>query len=282
MLKKTLPYRFIRGMYLAVCNYGLHPSRKPKSKMSFDQLSAVIDRLEINQDDCLFVYHSVGNLGLDFNPNALIESLQEKVGENGNIIMLATPFLGRTTKYLENEPVFNVMRDPCRTGLLSEIFRRKSGVHRTMHPLSSNCIWGKNARELSKRQKNFEYAYSEESLYGYGDTVNAKVMGLGVDVHESLSPMHYFEYLKKDVYPVYTREKFKVRLKTDKEDFDLFAHALNSNTQRHWRKFKKAINRQPGSIHFIARDRAFYAYRYSALKSVIFDLMEKKQYFKKI
>lgn len=268
--------------YLYRLHYGTLPSKKPKRKISFEELAQIIDKLRIERSGCLFVHHSYGNLNLGFNPSKLIELLMEKVGEDGNIMMVATPFRGVGLRYLEKNSVFDVVKDSCCSGLISEIFRRKEGVFRTIHPLSSNYIWGKRAKELSLQDRNLAYPYSEDSVYGYGDRVNAKVIGLGIDVHESLTPMHYFEYLKRDVYPIYTKRKYKVKVKTSTDEFYLYTYAPNPKITRRWKNFKRAVNAERESVHFIAEDRVFYGYKFNLLKSVIFDLMEKDKYFRQI
>jgi aminoglycoside N3'-acetyltransferase len=268
--------------YNEVKNYGIHLNMKPPEvPLSFGDFVRIIERLGIEKNDCIHVFHSAGNLNLGFNPYQLIEHLQKKVGENGNIIMLATPFLGRTSTYLEDNLIFNVEKDSAQGGLISELFRRKKDVHRTIHPLSSNVVWGKNAKELALRQKDFEYAYSGDSIYGYGDEVNAKIIGLGIGIN-SVSPLHYYETLKKDEYSIYTSEKFKFRVKTQNEEFDIHTYALNPRSLRNYRNFKNAMNAQKDSIYFMEQGRLFYTYRYATLKTVTFDLIERNKLFKRL
>jgi len=259
---------------------GLHPDIKPEKKMSLEEFTGIFNKLGVLRGDCVVVHHSSGNLGLEFNPVTLIELLQEAVGPEGNIIMLAEPFRGRSLNYLKDSPTFN-LDEPCKLGIISEIFRRSEDVYRTVNPVSSVCIWGKNAKELSRQHKSLEFAFGEDSVYGYCNKVNAKVLGLGVDV-VTLSPIHYFETLLKDRFPIYTGDKYKVELIDENEKKLIEIHALTPHTLRNWKQIAKAVENEPGSQRFIAHDRVFYSTSFSSIGKIINELIGKNKFFKNI
>lgn len=261
---------------------GMTQLPKPTSKMSLRDFSHCLDRLGIAEGDFLLVHHSSDALALEFNPLELITSLQKRVGKHGHLMMLATPFFSRSITYLQSSPRFD-LRSPCQMGLLSEVFRRSTGVYRTPHPISSVCLWGPDAERISSSHRNLEFAFGEDSPFGFADRMGAKILGLGVEM-TTLSPMHYMEHLRRERYKVYTDELYTVRLVagTPPTETAFQTRALNPESLRRWKALKTALNARSESRYFQASGRLFYAYQFDILKSVVFQLMDENRYFRKI
>lgn len=259
-------------------DFGLHPDGKPEKSLSKQECMKIIDRLGLKSGDFVFVQHSLGNLNLDFNANEFVEMLKERIGNSGNIVMQGTSFLGRAAKYLESKPIFDVDFAPCRLGLLGEIFRRSEGVYRSIHPIGSVCVWGKDAEQLAGLLCK-DYGVGTESIYGYGDTVNAKIVGLGVDIN-SMAPMHYVEYLAKDHYPIFTKRKYPVTVKCNNEEITWETYAYNPKLCRKWRGILNTLVLLDPRGRFIANNRVYYCFTFKTLKDASQRLMKQKTYFR--
>jgi aminoglycoside 3-N-acetyltransferase len=112
-------------------------------------LANALRGLGVNTGDTLLVHSSYDAFhGFAGKPMDVIALLQEVIGPTGTVMMLTLPFTGTAVDYVRLKPVFDVRRTPSRMGLLSELFRRKSDVLRSVHPTHSVAVWGRSATEL--------------------------------------------------------------------------------------------------------------------------------------
>lgn len=80
---------------------------------------------------------------------------------------------------LEN-PVFDVKNTPVCIGVLPELFRRRPGVVRGVHPTHSLCALGQGAEALSRDQHKMNTPCSPHSSYGELVRRNAQILLVGV------------------------------------------------------------------------------------------------------
>jgi aminoglycoside 3-N-acetyltransferase len=73
--------------------------------------------------------------GFTGSPSDVVDSLINVVGKDGHVLMMSIPYRGSSQKYTETDPLFDVARTPSAVGLISEVFRRRSGVLRSLNPL---------------------------------------------------------------------------------------------------------------------------------------------------
>ena len=64
----------------------------------------------------------------------LITVFLEAVGKNGNLLMVSMPYRSSSLQYMSKRKAFDVGRTPSAAGLVSEFFRRRSGVVRSLNP----------------------------------------------------------------------------------------------------------------------------------------------------
>lgn len=80
----------------------------------------------------------------------------------------------------DENPVFDVRETkPC-VGLLPDLFRRREGVVRTLHPTHSLCVYGPRAQAFAEGQERFDTPCAPGSCYGELLRQNAQVMMVGV------------------------------------------------------------------------------------------------------
>lgn len=93
-------------------------------------------------------------------------------------------------------PIFDVNEtEPC-IGVLPNLFRKREGVIRTLHPTHSLCVYGKNAAEFAKGQEKFDTPCAPGSCYGRLIEMNAQVLLIGVDFSRNTS-VHCIEEIAK-------------------------------------------------------------------------------------
>ena len=114
-----------------------------------EQLKNTLLQLGIRPGDTLFVHSSFSTFnGFQGLPQDVIDCFVEIVGENGNILMPSMQYRGSSYDQLRKEEPFDVRETFSKMGLISEIFRRKKGVRRSLHPTHSVLAWGKDAARV--------------------------------------------------------------------------------------------------------------------------------------
>lgn len=113
------------------------------------------------------VHSALSRLGhIDGGPDTLINALMEAVGPDGALLMPSFSTAGSMVDWLDEGNVFDVRNTPSRVGLLTEVFRRREGVTRSLHPTSSLAGWGARAETFLLGHENSETPYGPETPYG--------------------------------------------------------------------------------------------------------------------
>ena len=127
--------------------------------------------------DTLLVHSSMKSIGqVDGGADTVLDAFSEYM-EKGLLVMPA-----HTWSYINaKEPLFDVRESKSCVGVLTELFRNRPGVVRTLHPTHSLCALGADARTFTDGQQKFDTPCSPQSCYGTLETRNAKVLLLGVN-----------------------------------------------------------------------------------------------------
>lgn len=145
-------------------------------------------------------------------PTDIIETLKEAVGADGAVLMPTIPFTRTAVEYIESGQVFDVVRTPSRVGLLTELFRRSSGVVRSMHPTHSVAAWGRDAGRLIHEHALAETPCGTGTPYARLLEHDGKIVLLGVPI-DVLTFFHTIEARLESRMPVspFTREVHEAR-----------------------------------------------------------------------
>lgn len=159
--------------------------------------------LGIKKGDSILVHASFGNMKAGFSPKRGVEILMGAVGLEGNILMPYYPYDSK--KFLEAEEVFDVKTTPTRSGILSAVFSTFPGVRKSIHPIKSLAVWGKDRDYLISEHHLSQTPFDEKSPYYKLSTLKkAKSLGLGtyknsfVHCAEDIIsgyPKHYYNHL---------------------------------------------------------------------------------------
>ena len=141
-----------------------------------DSLREDLRRAGIDPHGVLLCHLSMKQIGpVDGGPDAVLDALMSYM-EDG---LLVIPCHTWANVGADN-PVFDVLETkPC-VGLLPDLFRRRPGVIRTLHPTHSLCMYGKGAEEFAAGQERFDTPCAPGSCYGELERRDAQVMMIGV------------------------------------------------------------------------------------------------------
>ena len=139
-------------------------------------LLPILERFAVPRDATLVVHSAIAPLSRQgFRAEAMIETLLDYLSA-GNLFM---PTMTWRSVTLDN-PYWDEMATPSHTGVLTEIFRTRYAVARSIHPTHSVAGWGAAAPLLLSRHHVDTTPVSGNSPYGLMRDYDAYVLMLGV------------------------------------------------------------------------------------------------------
>lgn len=81
----------------------------------------------------------------------------------------------------EGNPVFDVKETASHIGILTELFRHRPGVVRSLHPTHSVAALGEDAEEFVAGQEKYDTPAARDSVWGKLLDRKAKILLVGVD-----------------------------------------------------------------------------------------------------
>lgn len=153
-----------------------------------EQLMQQLRDMGILPTDNLLVHSSMKSLGaVEGGADTVLDALQESVSEG----MLILPT--HTWKQMSEEySFFDPATEPVCVGILPELFRKRPGVVRSLHPTHSVAVYGKNAEEYIKGEENITTPCAPEGCWGRLKDIRAKILLLGV-THTRNTYIHSIE-----------------------------------------------------------------------------------------
>ena len=159
-----------------------------------ERLVADLHKLGIEEGDTVLVHSSLSSLGyVDGGAETVIDSLLEAVKE-GTLLMPSLTYAssGKTHH-------FSVKDTPSCVGAISECFRQRPDVIRSVHPTHSVCGKGKYAKELLSEHIDTNTPAGGKSPYALLPKYHGKILMLGCGLKPNTS-MHAVEEVVKTWY----------------------------------------------------------------------------------
>ena len=153
-----------------------------------EQLLQQLKEMGIRSTDSLLVHSSMKSLGpVQGGADTVLDALQEAVAEG--LLILPT----HTWKQMSEEyNVFNPETEPVCVGILPELFRKRPGVVRSLHPTHSVAVYGAGAREYILGEENCTTPCPPDGCWGRLKDIKAKILLLGV-THTRNTYIHSIE-----------------------------------------------------------------------------------------
>lgn len=138
-------------------------------------------KLGLKNDDTVMVHSSYKSIGdVAGGPDTVLDSLSEYFQEG----LLSLPT--HTWAYIKaDNPYFSVKDSPSNVGALTEIFRKREGVLRSLHPTHSVAALGKDAAAFIEGAETHETPCARESVWGRLLDREAKILLIGVDLRRN-------------------------------------------------------------------------------------------------
>lgn len=156
----------------------------------------------IGPGDSVFVHSGFHRAsGFTGTPSDVVASLLEVVGKDGHVLMMSIPYRGSSQKYAEGDPLFDVGRTPSSVGLISEVFRRRTGVLRSLSPLHPVLACGPLAEWLVADHDKCARSCGKGSPFERFLNLQGKFLFFDAKF-SSLTFMHYVEDVFSDRSPV--------------------------------------------------------------------------------
>lgn len=140
-----------------------------------------LKNLGIDREGTLLVHSSMKSIGeVEGRADAVLDALSEYTKDG--LLVLPT----HTWAYIKAvNPKFYVADSPSCIGILPEIFRKRTGVVRSLHPTHSVAALGKDAVEFVSGNELFDTPCARGSSWGKLLDRKAKIMLLGVDLRRN-------------------------------------------------------------------------------------------------
>lgn len=151
--------------------------------------------LGIRDDDTVLVHSSLSSLGpVDGGADSVIDTLLY-VLRNGTLLVPSLSFESVT----KENPLFSVNDTPSCIGKISDTFRKREGVIRSIHPTHSVCGLGKYAEEILSQHIETDTPAGAKSPFALLPKYKGKVLMLGCGLRPNTS-MHAIEELTRPDY----------------------------------------------------------------------------------
>lgn len=157
--------------------------------------------LGIEDGDIVLAHSSLSRIGfVQGGAETVVRGLLQAVGDEGTLVMPAFTIQGSMKETIESGFLFDPRSSEVTVGSIPETFRKHPRVYRSLHPTHSVCACGRLAKWITEGHEQCQTTFGEgtpfHKLYG----VNAKVLGLGVD----LAPVTFYHVIEEleDDFPV--------------------------------------------------------------------------------
>lgn len=152
--------------------------------ITYNDVRLSLELMDIKKGDTLLMHSALTSIGpVDGGADTIIDAFIDAVGEDGTIIMSTLTGWGSP---------FDAATSPSAVGYISEVFRRRPGVLRSLHPVHSVAAYGKNAEYIVSGHESCETGCGEGTPYLKLIELGGKAILLGVDMDRN-TIMHSLE-----------------------------------------------------------------------------------------
>jgi aminoglycoside 3-N-acetyltransferase len=184
-----------------------------------DELLAAVRSLGIGPGDSVMM-HSRFNResGFKGGPADIVEGLIDALGPEGHLLMMSMAYGGASADYCAGDPLFDVRRTPSAVGLLTEVFRRRDGVLRSLNPLHPVLAHGPLAEWIVADHDKCMLSCGKGSPFERFLKLDGKFLFLDAP-YAALTFMHFVEDHFRSRLPVelYDSEPVTVRVRDHQE-----------------------------------------------------------------
>ena len=195
MISKTIIGRFLGDKKKRALKANFNKLRNNLTRKLFRydsaKLKSALKKVGVVESDTLMVHVNFQpENGFDGTPADLANAFAELVGEKGNLLMVSLPFRGSAYDYLKKGKRFNVNKTLSMMGLVTEMFRRKDGAYRSLHPTHPVLAFGKDAATLVEGHERSPYPCGKGTPFEKFHKLKGKILFFDVSFR-SITFFHY-------------------------------------------------------------------------------------------
>lgn len=217
-----------------------------------EQLVARLRSAGVSEGDTLLVHSNFKpDSGFRGTPLDLVNALAAAVGEKGNLLMVSIPFRGAAYDYLAQGKRFNVRKTMSMMGLVTEMFRRREGTLRSLHPTHPVLAFGKDASWLVSGHERCLYPCGRGTPFEKIHQLKGKILFFDVPFR-SITFFHYVEDLLKErlPFPVYNERLFSVSVvDANGDSHTVQTYAFSNDVRRMAVKLEAEMERRGKIVH---------------------------------
>jgi len=197
---------------------------KNRSRELFERQAVKLDKAALvkgfraaglGNGDALFIHSSLKGLGfIEGGALTVIEAFQELVGPMGTLVFPTfTMNASMAVTLADADRVFDVAESPSTVGAITNTFRQRPGVFRSVHPTHSLAAWGARSEWLVTDHEKAASTFGKDSPFGRFLEINGKIVGLGIGFGP-VTFYHVVEDLHPGLFPgVYLPDHFTARVR---------------------------------------------------------------------
>jgi amino acid adenylation domain-containing protein len=182
-----------------------------KSKSSFTkrflsyspaQLEEKLREIGLTEADTVYMHNAFNAFnGFSGGPQQIIDCILNVIGDSGNLLMVSMAYTGSTEDYLKGVKTFDVIKAESSMGIITEIFRRKKNVVRSLNPAHPILAFGPDAKWITSDHDKTLYSCGKGSPFEKITKLNTKAFFFDVSFRTGTF-FHYLEDKFKDCSPV--------------------------------------------------------------------------------
>ena len=146
----------------------------------FGSLTEDFKNLGIKKDDNVLIHSSMKSIGeVDGGADTVLDVFIEYLAENGNIALPSHSWWRINGEISYEENIFDPEKEPSCVGILTEMFRKRQGVLRSLHPTHSIAIIGKDKEYFVKDEHLIDTPCGRKGCWGKLYDMDFKIIFLG-------------------------------------------------------------------------------------------------------
>jgi aminoglycoside 3-N-acetyltransferase len=203
----------------------------------------------VRHGDCLMLHSGFArDTGFTGTVESFTDSVLDAVGQEGTLVMPTLSYRNAAIDYLGSLDVFDVRRTPSMMGLVSEFFRRRDGVLRSLNPMHPVAAKGSRAAWLVEGHEHAVHSCGPNTPWSKLLELDAKVAFFAT----SFAAFTFFHHIEDIVspklpFPLYADPPFDIPVidqAGEKSVVRIHAFSREAIRRRRFPVFENELRRQ--------------------------------------
>jgi len=241
-VKRVLPSK-LRPYANSVRRLLRRATRQRKLRITLQDLVDDLSRVGLQRGGVVIVHSSLSKIGhVEGGGDTVIDALLQVLGPDGTLVMPSFPFDTYVEDYLEVHREFDAKLTPSRMGKITELFRQRPGVLRSLHPTHPVAALGPQAEALTASHHLDILSFGRLSPFFRLCEQDGWILLLGVDYH-TMTNLHVVEdCFEAFPYAVYADKRILVKVRDSggkEQGIEFRPHAKSLSSLRDCNKMER-------------------------------------------